>query len=67
MNDGVISNLIAGLQIIAKYDNNNVCAEHDVIYAGHSCWEDMSEEDCNAMETNGWHWDDDVQCYALFV
>lgn len=46
-----IDRVIKGLKIIKKY-SNNICAEHDVIYAGKE--EKISKEDENKLDELGW-------------
>lgn len=51
-----MNKVLAGLQIIAKYDEDfDTCAEHDELYAGVGI--EMSDEDQKAMNEIGWRWD----------
>ena len=59
-----IEELIAGLQIVAKYPHPSVDAQHDIIYALAS---DVSEEDKKFMLDNGWHWEDEYECFGFFT
>ena len=56
-----MNKVLAGLQIIAKYDEDfDTCAEHDEFYAGagdQTAPSAMSDEDQKIMNDNGWHWD----------
>ena len=62
-----MESVIAGLQILLKYGEDCVCAEHDIIYAGPSYRDKMSDEDKKAMEAAGWHWDKEADSFAFFV
>lgn len=60
--------VIAGLQVLGKYDSDAICAEHDVIYAGPQLEDlELSEEDRKTLEANGWHEDSEGNCWARFV
>lgn len=63
--------IIAGFQILAKYvDGDDPCqvdAQHDVIYAGPSSIEQVSDEDRGALEKLGWHIDDSLDCFYHFT
>ena len=48
-----IEEVAAGLQIIAKYPNPDINAEHDVIYA--RCDGDMGHQDETALKEASWH------------
>lgn len=51
-----MNKVLAGLQIIAKYDEDfELCAEHDEVFAGHGV--EMNEEDQKVMDDLGWSWD----------
>lgn len=53
-----MNQILAGLQIIAKYDEDfNMCAEHDQIFAGVDI--EMSEEDQKVMKELGWFWSEE--------
>lgn len=65
-----LNQVIKGLQIIAKYEREDsyaVNAEHDIIYAGHVIFENISKEDRQELEKLDWHWDDDAGSWAKFV
>lgn len=60
--------VVGGLEILGRYggaDDHNICAEHDIIYAGHGCV--VSDDDRAKLEELGWHWDDDIDSWARFV
>lgn len=62
------NNIIAGLQILAKYGEQNTCAEHDVLYAGPSFSRSyVSDEDKVALKSFGWHWSDDAYSWGFFT
>jgi hypothetical protein len=62
-----IQKFIQGLQIIDRYNpaNYDMCAEHDIIHAGHNI--QVSETDKKVLEEAGWHWDTSVDSWAFFV
>lgn len=76
-----ISDVVEGLQIIAKYDRPNshsMAAEHDVIYAGPYVTFDgqyfqaehgssFSGRDEKRLEELGWHVDSEFGRWARFV
>jgi hypothetical protein len=69
--------IIGGLQILAKYGEQSTSAEHDVIYAGPSFWQDanarcsslgyVSDEDKVALESFGWHWSYNANSWGFFT
>lgn len=63
---GKASQIIAGLQILLKYGDESVCAEHDEIFAGVDTNE-MSLDDVDAMEKAGWHWDSNSDSWVIFT
>ena len=62
-----MQDIITGLQILLKYGEDAVCAEHDIIYAGHDCRDAMSNEDKEAMEKAGWFWNEESDSYSTFT
>ena len=64
-----IQQIIAGLTIIAKYDGSDysVAAEHDVLYAGGTLEDKITEEDKAAMLAAGWNVNTDVGGYQIFT
>ena len=53
-----MNKVLAGLQIIATYDEDfELCAEHDEVFAGVGI--EMSEEDQKKMEDLDWSWDEE--------
>jgi hypothetical protein len=60
--------VVKGLEIFLKYDADaDVCAEHDVIYAGVGLEEKVSKEDELQLKTLGWHFDKEFDSWAKFV
>ena len=57
--------VIAGLLILKKY-GEDICAEHDIIYAGGDA-SAVSEEDVATLEALHWHVDSSCGSYAKFV
>ncbi len=53
----------AGLDIIGRYPDPQVYAEHDVIYAGH--YAATSAEDTQKLIDLGWH--EEYDSWAFFV
>ena len=63
-----INEVAEGLIILSKYNNSDVCAEHDIIYAGpYDPEEKISQEDRERLDELGWHIDSDATTYARFV
>lgn len=65
-----INEVLKGLQIIAKYEKEDPCgvsAEHDIIYAGWTVSDKLSQEDRDQLEQLGWHWDSSIDSWARFV
>lgn len=64
-----IDNLIKGLEILRFHGADSVCAEHDVLYAGHPDIVEgtLNEEDKEAMANAHWHWDKSVDSWAFFT
>ena len=65
-----LNQVIKGLEILSKYDSkngdsHNICAEHDIIYAGPGV--EVSEEDKKILDDLGWHWDSSADSWARFV
>lgn len=48
-----VEEVIAGLQIIAKYPKPDIDAQHDMIYA--RCDGDMGHDDEAALKAAGWN------------
>lgn len=60
-----LNQVIEGLQVFAKYDEHNVCAEHDIIYA--RAYTDLTPEDTATLERLGWHWSKQADSWGVFV
>ena len=59
-----------GLEILSKYtkDDDYVCAEHDIFYAGPDTGtEGMSEEDVAELKELRWFVDNDSGSWAVFT
>ncbi len=57
-----------GLSILLKYDPAGSCgAEHDILYAGPDIKAQVSEEDAKKLESLGWHWSTEFECWARFT
>lgn len=53
-----MNKILAGLQIIAKYDEDfDTGAEHDEFFAGYGI--EMNEEDKKKMKELGWRWNEE--------
>lgn len=59
--------IIKGLQILAKYPDNDIAAEHDIIYAGPVRSETISTKDAKELEELGWHIDSETDSWSKFV
>jgi hypothetical protein len=53
-----------GLALVARYDDCDIAAEHDVIYASSH---KLTEEDKKELKECGYHWDEEFDCWARFV
>ena len=63
------SQVVEGLQILAKYEDGNehtVTAEHDIIWAGRIS-PSLTEEEKKKLNDLGWHYDEDVERWGIFV
>lgn len=60
----LISDVAAGLAILAEYPKAGVWAEHDVIYAD---GEGITEEASAKLVDLSWTWDGDLECWRTFV
>lgn len=59
--------IIQGLTILSKYSDNEIAAEHDILYAGPAYGDTVSDEDKATLETLGWHIDSGTETWARFV
>ena len=57
--------VIAGLQLFATHGKVDVSARHDAFYAG--CDDEMSEAEQRTLCEYGWHYDDEVDSWCIFV
>lgn len=64
-----IEEIIAGLQILNRYPKCDVSAEHDILYAGPSSYPDpkIDTDDKIALKKLGWHYDEEVESWAVFT
>jgi hypothetical protein len=57
-----------GLLILSGYGEAEVCAEHEIIYAGpFNDAANISAKDQMKLEELGWHIDEDSESWAHFV
>lgn len=67
------NSILKGLEIFAKYGDDDclVSATHDLIYVGLDGLEEsnhiLSEEDRKKLKDLGWHWEENVCSWAIFV
>lgn len=55
MSESRLLSLAEGLKLLAKYSGPfDLCAENDVIYAGHDAYEKMSPEERATLRSLGW-------------
>ena len=59
--------IIEGLQILSKYEDNEIAAEHDTLYAGPLDAESVSEEDKAKLEELGWFIEGDTGSWTRYV
>lgn len=59
--------LIEVLQIINKYPKANTCAEHDELYLHIEYGKEVSIEDAKRLYVLGAFWDDENECWKIFV
>jgi len=64
-----MADVMTGLKILYRHDpDGDVCAEHDVIYAGADAdKDDLTEDETEQLDEAGWFWDDDNASWAVFV
>ena len=64
----MIDGLIAGLQIIREVEPDNpwISAEHDEIYAGEDVHK-YTEEQIRRLEELGFHFDEDISSFRVYV
>jgi hypothetical protein len=57
-----------GLNVLLKYGDGAVCADHDVIYAGPNdiTPEDLGDFDGNRLDDLGWTWDTKHECWRHY-
>ena len=59
--------IIDGLMYLQTFGDCNVAAEHDIFYAGYDLVDNQSPRVVEKMEALGWFWDEEVDCWAVFV
>jgi hypothetical protein len=62
-----IDRLVAGLVILSTYDEADVCAVHDTLYAGPHSGEVVIPEDADALKALGWFYDEDNESWGFFT
>ncbi len=64
-----MTKLKEGLEILLKYGDGNIAAEHDEIFAGSDGKSiiDVSEEDRQSLDKSGWMWDERYDCWRHFT
>jgi hypothetical protein len=63
----VVRDVIAGLEIFARHGEREVSAEHDVLYAGPSTKDALSDVERDTLRLANWFWDEEVDSWAIFV
>jgi hypothetical protein len=53
-----------GLALIAAYPSAACDAQHDVLYAGA---DELTDADATSLKALGWHYDDEVESWAIFT
>lgn len=63
------SEVIEGLKLFMEIegDKHNVCAEHDIVYAGPDAADTLTDEQRARLEALGWHIDSESGSWARFV
>ena len=56
-----------GLRILRQYGDDDVSAEHDVIYASQAPPESMGTVDRADLARLGWFWDENFGCWSRFT
>lgn len=59
-----VQKIVYGVSIVAKYDDGDIAAEHDVIYVNSR---KLTKEDKKELKECGYHWDDECNSWARFV
>lgn len=59
--------IIEGLLILSKYEDNDIAAEHDIIYAGPNDTSKISPEDVAKLEELGWYISSGTDSWARYV
>lgn len=66
---GNVNDLIAALTILAKYQGEKYApthCEHDILMVVGVEEQAVSPEDAKRLDELGFHWDDEVECWASF-
>ena len=63
------SDVINGLSLFLELhgDKHGVCAEHDILYAGHCEEGQLTDQQRGQLEEWGWHYDSTIDSWARFV
>ena len=59
--------VIEGLIILDKYEENELAAEHDILFAGPDDTEKITAKDREQLEALGWFIHSDTDSWAHFV
>ena len=64
-----IRQLYEGVKILMKYeqDGDSIHAEHDQLWCGATDPDDMTTEERQAMDDNGFAWDKDYSSWFIFT
>lgn len=62
-----MSEIKEGLEILLKYGEDGVAAEHEVLYAGGTPPESIDHEDRVRLEELGWRWDAGLDSWSRFT
>ena len=58
-----IEKILYGLNIFKQHNQHDISAEHDEIYAGGK----VPEAETKTLEEMGWMWNDEYECWSIFV
>jgi hypothetical protein len=56
-----------GLEIFERHGGRFANAEHDILYAGPGEGQLVTPEEETTLEEYGWHFDEEVESWALFT
>ena len=58
--------MIEAFTIFRRYEDGDIAAEHDIIYAGPAP-NDVSEDDKLKLAELGWHVEEEFDCFFYFT